>query len=311
MNSISIILPILFLLSVVILSYWNTTRRESLEVLEKLSQSIAAAHDPIDWKKTETAIGNISDRLGKAGFLAIKQRQQAKLILAFMFCGSLCLAFLIGVQRGTSLAISISLAGGAYLGAMTTLFYLRYKTNRFQQDVAFQIPLLLENIILLVESGYGVLPALEYASSPTTKPNTTKQLFHLVYQLSAFGLPFNRALEVVADATEIKILRHVLMHLDISNAEGGELVPSLRGLSEHAHHEWKMGVETRVKKLENLVVFPVFAAVIGLMLLISAVPIVPLLELRASMQNRGQYIGNLKTEPSASLPNSDGAKHDS
>ena len=44
-----------------------------------------------------------------------------------------------------------------------------------------------------------------------------------------------------------------------------------------------MQVETRVRKLENIVVFPVFMAVMGLLLLTSAVPLVPVFEFMSSL----------------------------
>ena len=91
--------------------------------------------------------------------------------------------------------------------------------------------------------------------------------------------------EIIADAIDIKVLRHVLMHMDIANSEGGELIPSLRALSDHAHSEWKLSVEARVKRLENIVVFPVFFSVIGLMLLVIAVPVIPLLNIKDSLKS--------------------------
>jgi type II secretory pathway component PulF len=91
-------------------------------------------------------------------------------------------------------------------------------------------------------------------------------------------MPIGQALSIVSDSVPQRTLRHVLLHLDISGTEGGELVPALRNLSEYVHNEWKLSVETRVKRLENLVVFPVFASVMGLLVLTSAVPLVPILE---------------------------------
>lgn len=293
MISIFIVIPVLVLLLALTLWFSDSQKNDSLQALENLAKSATATQNPVDWEKTESAITHIRDRLGRAGFITSKQRRGAKVILVLISVSILLLAFFIGLKKGTTLAIFVSLIIGAYLGIVGGLYFLRHKTNKFHQEVAFNIPLLLENIILLVESGYGVLPALQQASAPTTKTNGTKRLFQLVYQLSAFGLPFNKALEIVADATEIRIFRHVLMHLDISNAEGGELIPSLRGLSDHAHQEWKMGVETRVKRLENFVVFPVFAAVMGLMLLIGAVPLVPLLDLRETMHSNKQTIAQM------------------
>ena len=104
-----------------------------------------------------------------------------------------------------------------------------------------------------------------------------------MYRIDGGGIPFTQALGMVASSIEIRAVRNVLLHLDVSSAEGGRLVPALRSLSDRAHQEWKLGVETRVRRLENLVVFPVFISVMGLMLLTAAVPIVPLVEFAKSL----------------------------
>jgi pilus assembly protein TadC len=173
--------------------------------------------------------------------------------------------------------------GGAYLGLTAFAFFLRYRQREYEREVMFQMPIFLESLILLVESGLGILPALERVVPGREygrKISPVTRLFQLVYQLSASGMPFTQALETVAEVTPQRIVRHVLLHLDISGTEGGELVPSLRNLSDHAHMEWKLSVEQRVRRLENLVVFPVFASVLGLMVLTAAVPVVPLLNLK-------------------------------
>jgi pilus assembly protein TadC len=179
----------------------------------------------------------------------------------------------------------------------------------------FQLPLVLENLILLVEAGLGVLPALEQivfsriknAKEQGGSIDLTTFLLKVVYDLSAHGMPFAEALERVADATEIRSLRHVLLHLDISASEGGELIPSMRSLSDHAHTEWRLSVETRVNRLENMVVFPVFVSVIGLMILTASVPLVPVLEffetVKAQSASQGTSLGNpQKTNASGNAP---------
>lgn len=175
---------------------------------------------------------------------------------------------------------------GAYLGVVCWLYYLRYRVSEVERRVLFELPLLLESVILLVEAGMGVLPALQQIVS-VEDPNGTSspvlKMFRIVYELSAHGMPFALALETIAETVHIRALRHVLLHLDISSSEGGSLVPSLRSLSDHAHTEWTLSVQHRVKRLENLAVFPVFVAVLGLLVLTAAVPLVPIIEFSNSL----------------------------
>jgi type II secretory pathway component PulF len=94
------------------------------------------------------------------------------------------------------------------------------------------------------------------------------------------GIPFEEALQVAADDCPYASLRHFFLHLDIGVNVGGKIGNSLRSLANHSHNEWKLSVEARVRKLENLVVFPVFGSVIGLVLLTAAVPLISLLDLK-------------------------------
>ena len=169
------------------------------------------------------------------------------------------------------------------------------------------MPLVLESIILLVEAGLGILPAIQKVVESSERTDNPAIIYlEKAYQLSAAGVPFDQALNIIADAADHKVLRHVLMHLDISQAEGGELVPSLQNLSSHSHTEWKISVESRVKRLENLVVFPVFVSVIGLMFLTASVPLIPVLDLHKSMSkgsNIAEVMANKGGAESGSLDN--------
>jgi pilus assembly protein TadC len=158
-----------------------------------------------------------------------------------------------------------------------------------KNEILFRLPLFLESIILLVESGLGVMPAVNEVvnlESKHPKRNPVTKVMRVVYELSAGGVPFSQALEQVSKITDCKPLRHVLLHLDVSSSEGGALIPSLRSLSDYAHREWRLAVEARVKRLENLVVFPVFLSVIGLMILTIAVPIVPVVEFFGTIEQK-------------------------
>lgn len=155
--------------------------------------------------------------------------------------------------------------------------------SKLEQAVLAELPLLLESLILLVESGLGILPAIHRlleVDGKETKLKTTRYYLGMVHELSLRGFPFSQALEQVAEHCPFPALRHFFLHLDIGVNVGGKLGNSLRSLAQHAHQEWKLSVEARVRRLENLVVFPVFGSVIGLILLTAAVPLIPLLELK-------------------------------
>ena len=176
------------------------------------------------------------------------------------------------------------------LGVALIIICTGIKNHRLarERQILFQLPLVMESLILLVESGLGILPAIEkIAKTNKEDHNSVSKALAEVYRLSSGGLSLNNALEKVAARSEVRILKHILLHLDISGNEGGELIPSLQSLSEHAYTEWKVSVERRIKRLESMVVFPVFVSVLGLMLLSAAAPLAPLIDLgKANKINR-------------------------
>jgi len=284
-------LAIAFLAAALVVFRRNRLSKSTERLLNLLEHEIELKGDDeeseIDWARSTNALKSISDRLGKAGFFTPQERRRAKILAGVIGVGIMLFAGYIGLLRSGTTGLLIGLVIGFYLATIALLFVIRFRSRDFQREVTFQIPLVLEALILLVESGLGILPAIEKlvaVQDKNNRRNPVLRIFRLVYELASHGMPFGQALEVVADAADLKVLRHVLLHLDISGSEGGELVPSLRSLSDHSHTEWKLSVEHRVKRLENAVVFPVFASVMGLMCLTAAVPIVSLLEFSDTLQ---------------------------
>jgi len=259
-----------------------------LEVLNEIDEAREAELQPeaVDWETKESILSQFQDRLGQAGFISKRDRAWARFTTYAIFVSGLLGAAFIGLSYGGGKGFFIGLFVGLYVSALAWLFFIRNRKANYEREIVFQVPLVLESLILLVEAGLGILPAIERVVAVDKKKkrsNPVVRILALVYQLSAKGMPLSQALETVAEVSNIKVLRHVLLHLDISGTEGGELVPALRSLSHHAHTEWKLSVQQRVKKLENYVVFPVFVAVIGLMLLTAAVPLVSVLEMQDSL----------------------------
>ncbi len=230
---------------------------------------------------------NLEERLSLAGYVTIADQSRIKKIrfwsiLLFLLPVCLFFSFTSGLVGGL-----VSLCAGAYLGLVSFFLWIAFKKKDSVRSIYYELPLVLEELVLLVESGLSLFPALEevcYSSAGSKNKNTlVRKTLQSAYQLAAFGLPISQAFEQVARVCPFAPLRHVLLHLDISSNVGGELLHSLRTLSEQVHQEWKLAVETRIKRLENLVVFPVFVSVMGLMMLTAAVPLVPVLDYMSSL----------------------------
>ncbi len=256
--------------------------------LQERAEEARRAPDFVEWEKYGTVLRFLNDRLGKAGYYSEGERRRLRLTCLLLGSGLTASFSSLGVHSGP-VFVALSGLGGVYLSIMLYLYHLRFGAREVEREIVFQLPLVLESLILLVESGLGVLPALQTTvqmREQTDRKDPLTRILRLVYEMSAHGLPFGLALELVAGAVGCAPLRHVLLHLDITSSEGGELIPSLRSLSDYTHTDWRLSVETRVKRLENLVVFPVFVSVIGLMILAASVPMVPVLKFFDSLDQR-------------------------
>lgn len=302
MTSESLLIVLSALISVALLrpSFARARTREQLRSLAALEpEPEDHVNDTRDWTLGASVLRNLGDRLGRAGFVEEGARRNARRFTALAVSGLSIGGSLIGFRYASLVGMVAGAIIGAYLAIVVCAVLLRRFERDHEREVYFQAPLFLESLILLVESGLGVLPALEQtirARTDSEQDDVISRVFRIVYQLSSRGFALGQALELVADSVPHKLLRHVMLHIDLSGSEGGELIPSLRSLSDYAHNEWRLAVEHRVKRLENLVVFPVFASVIGLMLLIAAVPAVPLLDLREILE-RGK---NMRKIPALS-----------
>ncbi len=245
------------------------------ELEEELKQSEYKDVENIDRKIV--VLDALNDKLGKAGFFTDEERHDAKLIRLGILCISTIIGASLGMTLHPGLGAMVGALVGLYMGVVAWVVYLQRKIKEQERQVLFFTPLCLETLILLVESGLGILPALGNLVEKKEQgsfSNPPKRILKVVYDLSSNGISFGRALEMVSERVDYRVLKHVLLHLDISGNEGGELVPALRSLSDHALSQWKMTTETRVRLLENYSIFPVFGAIMGLLLLTAAVPTV-------------------------------------
>ncbi len=238
----------------------------------------------------ECRLEYLKGRLGRSGCISKSSRRNIILTLSIIsfFITSFCVFFL-----GEILGIFV----GLYISALFSVLKLRRMKMEFQRAILFGLPLTLESLILLVESGLGILPAIEkliVSANEANKKDPVTLILGLLYRLTYNGIPFTEASKMVADLIDNPALRHVLLHLDLSGSEGGSIKSSLRSLSNYSHNEWKVSVEVRVKRLENLVVFPVFTSVIGLMILIAAVPLVSVKEFTEKMDSSSNSLKNIQ-----------------
>ncbi len=239
--------------------------------------------DPSIVSQAPQTLSSLDLRLKRAGYLTILSRTKAKFRYSTFTIISTVLGGTTGALHDGMIQCTIAAAVVGYISIALVVLELSIRTAKEQRKLLRELPLFLELLILLVESGLGLLTAVHEAVSTQNEKRRLSDpicfTFSQVNSRAARGIPLAQALEEVANETESRVLKHALLHLDMSTADGAAIVPSLRALADYSHTEWKLSVEARVRRLENWVVFPVVAAVLGLTIATAAVPILPVIDL--------------------------------
>ncbi len=205
--------------------------------------------------------------------------------IAAIFIGLLGLLFISLSSLFTDIK---SVMGFGFLALYITLaiclIQKKSEAKRKEQEVLRYTPLVIEALCMLVESGQSILPAMDRIVKDFRPGNEVTNAFEKVYSLSSSGHTFSESINLVSAKCEHTVLKHTLLHLLSSQESGGELLPALKALADHAQQDWKVKNEIKIKQLENKVVFPVFVSVIGLMFMVAAVPLIPLFEIEDSFK---------------------------
>ena len=216
----------------------------------------------------------LSDRLGRAGFVYFEERRRVVLLGLGPAFIVLTTALGIGLHVGHPLMAILLVC---YAELLALMFALRACSKRLESSALYELPLFLESLILLVESGLSLLSAIEQTVDASTTAKGRIYIDRLLLaarEHSLAGVQFSTALRSIASDVPIRAVQHVLYHLELGSEDGGSVAKGLRALADYSHAEWQISISTRIKRLETFVVFPVFFAVVGLLLLTASGPLI-------------------------------------
>jgi Flp pilus assembly protein TadB len=162
------------------------------------------------------------------------------------------------------------------------------------KEVDFFLPIVMERVVMAVEAGIDVLPALKriveldstvdglsaeasQASSYTEGVDPVTTLLSLVVCLVESGISFEDALEEVASSVESPALKHAFIHLAVAHQEGGELTAPLRELSEATQLNFQESIEEDIAKMPVRATLPLLLTFAGLILFFITAPLMQVL----------------------------------
>jgi pilus assembly protein TadC len=254
----------LVLLILVGIGLWSiySSRRKAEEVL-------------LDLRDEDSALEKRQGRdleLEKLGIVDKGQQKRFRFILKFLPIGLPIFLVLFRALFGFESfegALILAVLGFA-VGVLARGRLLEHAGRKFKERIEFYLPLAMERIVMSVEAGLDLVPALkglvELEERVGDKRDPTTFLFRKVVDLTESGVRFDQSLDEVSSQVEGTSLRHAFVHLGLAYKEGGEIITPLRELSDSAQLQFQENIEERIAKLPVKATMPLLVMFLGLMI---------------------------------------------
>jgi Flp pilus assembly protein TadB len=280
-------------LAVVMHGHMRTARDVAgdLQELELSSTKGRTSNSAMD--ERAAAQGNCKE-LAAAGLFTRADRQkfiiQQKLIPICGAIAAVSVQLAAGSLRSSLVSVLFSALGGIAGGYLMSRMRLRRRQQRFRGQIEFFLPIVMERIVMAVQSGLDVLPAIlavldiehqEAQSRPDGSIDPVSTLLGQVRLITEAGLGFEQSLQGVAARVESSALRHAFIHLGIAQRQGGELVMPLKELSDATQLCYQESVEEELAKMPVKATMPLLCTFAGLILCFLTAPLVQVITMVA------------------------------
>lgn len=185
-------------------------------------------------------------------------------------------ALTLSLQTTVALAIAIPSGLVLFKGHRE-----RANKERERERLTFYLPLVMERIVMAVEAGLDVLPALHTVYSLELENKSELDPVTLLLKeacdLAENGATLEQALKDVAAKVDSIGVKHAFIHLALAHRDGGELVQPLRELSDSTQLYYQETMEEMIAKLPVKATLPLVITFGGLIMCFLASPIVQIL----------------------------------
>jgi len=185
-------------------------------------------------------------------------------------------SLILSLQTTVTLAIAIPCGAVLFKGHRE-----RTKQERERERLTFYLPLVMERIVMAVEAGLDVLPALHTVYSLELENKSELDPVTLLLKdacdLAENGATLEQALKDVAGRVDSIGVKHAFIHLALAHRDGGELVQPLRELSDSTQLYYQETMEEMIAKLPVKATLPLVITFGGLIMCFLASPIVQIL----------------------------------
>ena len=248
-----------------------TINRSANQVLNDLSLN---GDDKLNSERETRSLRGYTfgDDLAKAGLFSADERRRYLIVTRtapFLLTSLIFLLVIIFSKPPTPGLVMLLLSTLAF-GFLLTKASLRRRICRYEMQLAFFLPLVMERIVMAVEAGLDVLPAmnvvLTQSEKQSKKIDPVSRLLKIAHRLAEAGVGFERALEEIGKKIESRPVRHAFLHLALAQKEGGELLMPLRELSDATQTYFQESIEERIAKLPARATLPLLCTFTGLLI---------------------------------------------
>ncbi len=264
--------------------YANSHIRSAKDVLGDLSQEedaiIENNFESEDLKPKETAYKKELLLMGLSDKQAVKRFElKTKLIPLFFIMIALMLRLFAGSATFSGLLLTVLFSFA--IGVMaTSVIKKKYKEN-YQYQINFYLPLIMERLVMAVQAGQDILPAIGIILGIEKKEEKLDPICDLLAKVkrhSDAGLSFEKSLHQVAETVDSGALRHAFIHLALAHKEGGELIQPLRELSDSTQLFYQETIEEEIAKMPVKATMPLLLTFAGLIICFITSPIIQIID---------------------------------
>ncbi len=273
--------------------------RTAAEVADGLSESDGTSlNAPEGFRLGKLKLSTL-DPLCKIGLYEGRERaryeMRSKLIPILFPLVCLVLLLLHGESRVPNLLIPTMIAWA--VGYLFQRAKYRADCAAFKKTIDFYLPIVMERIIMAVQTGHDVLSAVRTVVEldddmskrlkdvpilPTKDPAT--RLFGLVLRFVEAGIKFDLALQNIADLVDSPALKHAFLHIKLAYLEGGAVIVPLRELSDSTQLFYQESIEEEIAKLPAKATWPLVITFAGLIIWFLTTPLVEIISISTKAQ---------------------------
>jgi Flp pilus assembly protein TadB len=172
---------------------------------------------------------------------------------------------------------------GFAIGTLLNGSAARRAKEKAKSAIDYFLPIVMERIVMAVESGLDIVPAIEAVISlkedSGEEPDPVTETLAKIPHYSSAGLGFLEAINLLNKEISSPSLKHALVHLGIAYREGGEIIHPLRELSDATQLYFQESVEEEIAKMPVKATVPLLCTFAGLIISFLTTPLIQVISI--------------------------------